>query len=69
VPEQDGERVAPAVLLDHVQVAVANPGRLDPNEHLPRPWGRDGDLLEGNLAGSSEDYAALSHERSRSRTE
>ena len=36
VPEQDRQRVAPAVLLDHVQVAVADAGRLDPDEHLAR---------------------------------
>ena len=61
--------MTPAVLLDHVQVAVADAGRVDPHEHLARPGVVDDDLLERDLAGRGEDYALVSHERSRSRTE
>ena len=61
--------MVPAVLLDHVQVAVADAGRLDADEHLARPGLVDGDLLERDGAGLAEDYAAVNHERSRSRIE
>ncbi len=69
VPEQHREGVPPAVLLDHVQVAVTDARRLDPDEHLARSRLADLDLLESDLAGRDEDYAALSHERSSSRIE
>src|SRR3954452_20532596 len=69
VPEQDRQRVMPPVLLDHVQVAVADAARLDPDEHNTRAGGLDAALLEGDGAGLAEDYAAVSHERSRSRIE
>ena len=67
VAEQHRERVPPAVLLDHVQVAVADAGRLDLDEHLVRPRRVDDDLLEGDLAGRGENYAAVSQDRSSSR--
>ena len=67
VPEQHRERVAPAVLFDHVQVAVADAGRLDPDEHLARPGRVDDDLLERDRAGLGEDYAASSAMSGRAR--
>src|SRR4029078_4782061 len=71
VSEQDGERVVPPVLFDHVQVAVTDPGGLDADEPRPRPRLVAADLLERDRAGPGEDYAAVgvSHERSRSRIE
>ena len=69
VPEQQRKLVAPAVLLDGVQVAVADAGRIDPHAHLARPGLADDDLLQRHLAGRGEDYTLVSHERSRSRIE
>ena len=69
VAEQDRVRVAPAVLLDHVQVAVADAGRLDAHEHLAGLGLRDLDLLERDAVARAEDYTALSQDRSRSRME
>src|SRR4051794_28340767 len=71
--EQDGQWMVPPVLLDHVQVAVADARRLDADEHLTRPRRVDADLLERDRPRLAEDYAALvaaeSQERSRSRME
>ena len=67
--EEQRQRVAPAVFLDRVQVAVTDAGRVDPHENLARPGIVDDDLFERDLAGRGEDYALVSHERSRSRTE
>src|SRR5262249_49945962 len=69
VAEQNRERRAPAVVLDHVQVAVTDARRLDADEHLARAGLGDVDLLERDLAGRGEDYALVSHERSSSATE
>ncbi len=51
VTEQDRQPVAPAVLLDDVQVSVADPARLDPHQHLAGPGRVDLDLLETERAG------------------
>jgi len=51
VAEEDRERVVPAVLLDHVQVAVADAGGLDPDEHLAGARGLDADFLERDAPG------------------
>ena len=59
----------PAVLLDHVQVGVADAGRVDPNEHLGRPGLLDADLLERDGVARGENYTLVSHERSSSRIE
>ena len=56
--EQHGQRVAPPVLLDHVQIGVADARRLDPDEHLARPRLVDDDLLERDAARLAENYAA-----------
>ena len=69
VPEQHRQLMPPAVLLDHVEVAVADAGRVDPDAHLARAGLVDADLLERDLTGRGEDYTLVSHERSRSRTE
>src|SRR5439155_8062608 len=66
VPEQHGVRVVPAVLLDHVQVAVADACGLDAHEHLARPRRIDANLLEGDAVAFGEDYAALNQEGSSS---
>ena len=57
VPEEHRVPMAPAVLLDHVQVAVADTGRLDAHEHLARLGRRDGDLLERDGVALAEDDA------------
>src|SRR5213079_2442511 len=69
VPQQDRIVVVPAVLLDHMQVAVTHAGRVDADEHLAGPRRLDTDLLQDNPTRFDEDYAALNHERSRSLTE
>src|SRR5262249_38786027 len=45
VPEQRRERLCHAV-VEHVQVAVADPGRLDADEHLARARRVEDDLLD-----------------------
>src|SRR5204863_6147126 len=69
VAEENRQAVAPAVLLDHVQVAVADAGRLDADEHLARPRLLHADLLERDGARGAEDYTLVSHSRESSRTE
>ena len=69
VPEQQRQRVPPAVLLDRMQVAVADARGVDSQPHLARPGLVDEDLLQRHLARRGEDYTLVSHERSRSRIE
>ncbi len=69
VPEQHRIWVTPAVLFDHVQVAVADARRLDADEHLAGLGRGDVDLLERDHAALAEDYTRVSHERSSSATE
>src|SRR5262249_59325514 len=69
VPQEHRVGMAPPVLLDHVQVAVADAGRLDPDQHLAGAGRGDIDLLERHDAPLAEDYALVSHERSSSLTE
>jgi hypothetical protein len=51
VAEEDREPVMPAVLLDHVQIGVADTGRFDPDEHLAGAGRLDADLLERDPPG------------------
>ena len=53
VTEQHRERMPPPVLVDHVLVAVADAGRLDPDEHFPRLRRVDPDLFERQRAAAS----------------
>ena len=49
--------MAPAVLLDHVQVAVADAGRLDPHEHLAGLGRSTWISSSATLSARAEDYA------------
>jgi hypothetical protein len=41
----------PAILLDHVQVRMADAGRFEPHEHLAGAGRLDADLLERDPPG------------------
>ena len=66
VPEQDRQRMPPAVLLDDVEVRVADAARLDPDGDFARLRLVDDDLLERDRARRAQDDAAI-HDASRSR--
>ena len=68
VPEQDRQRMTPAVLLDHVEIAVADAAGLDAQGDLTGPGLVDDDRLERHGARRAQDDAAI-HDESSSLTE
>src|SRR5262249_298603 len=68
VPEQDRQRMSPAVLLDHVEVGVTDAAGLDSNSRFAGSRLVDDDLLERDRARCAQDDAAI-HEESSSLTE
>src|SRR5204862_912713 len=68
VPKQDRERMAPAVLLDDVQIGMADAARLDANRDLAGLRLIDDDLFERDRARRGQDDAAI-HDASSSAIE
>ncbi len=58
VAEQHGQRMAEA-RLQHVQVGVADAGRLEPDDHLARPGLVDLELRELEPPELADDDAAI----------
>ena len=68
VAEQDRQRMPPAVLLDYMEIGVADAARLDAHRELSRLGLVDDDLLERDSARCAQDDAAI-HDESSSLTE